>query len=38
VLNYTRDTAELEEEKIIIKEEMKREGKEKEGPKINSWL
>jgi len=38
VLSYTRDTAELEEEKIVKTEEMKTEGKEKERPKVNSGL
>jgi hypothetical protein len=38
VLSCTRDTAELEEEKIMKTEEMKAEGKEKEGPKVKSGL
>jgi hypothetical protein len=36
VLSYTRDTAELEEEKIMKTEEMNTEGKEKERPKVNT--
>lgn len=38
MLNYTRETIELEDEKIMKMEKMKTEGKEKGGPKVKSEL